>query len=105
MDCQISQILMGLKNQCISLPEKKHTKTIDKIDSFLFSPNLAIMQKVCASIHGLLQHISFMYKEGRSTLPLISSFLSKFPNDFSHHHILHSVLDCLTWWKAILSIL
>jgi len=35
--------LWDLKNRCVSLPERKHTKIIAKIDSILSSPNLSIM--------------------------------------------------------------
>jgi len=53
-------------------------------------------------VHGTLQHITFIYQQGQSSLPTLSSFISKFPNEFAWHHILNSVLECLKWWIAIL---
>jgi len=75
--------LWDLKLHHVSLPEKKCVKIISKIDAFISFPNCVIMRKLCASIHVSLQHISFIYKEGHSTLPPLSSFISKFLNDFT----------------------
>jgi len=75
--------LWDLERHRVSLPEKKHIKLISKIDTFVSSPSRIVTRKICTSIHGSLQHISFMYKEGCSTLPPLSSFISKFPNDFT----------------------
>jgi len=54
------------------------------------------------AIHGTLQHITFIYRQGCSSLPPFSSFIAKFPNDFTHHHIPRSVTKALMWWEAIL---
>ena len=55
------------------------------------------------AIHGTLQHITFIYRQGHSSLPPFSSFIvAKFPNDFARHHIPRSVTKALMWWEAIL---
>ena len=58
--------------------------------------------KECLSIHGTLQHITFVYRDSRAYLPPLSAFLSKFPNDHVRHHIPNPVSECLRWWQAIL---
>src|SRR5882724_6407263 len=60
---------------------------------------------MCSSLHGLLQHTTFIFQEGHSTLPPLSSFISKFHNNFSLHHAPHSIFECALWWKSVLSTL
>lgn len=50
-------------------------------------------------IHGTLQHISFVYRDGRAYLPALSHMGSHFSNQWSRHHI----YDIL-WWKKTLSL-
>ena len=52
----------------------------------------------------MLQHITFVYHEGRAFLPSLSSFLSRLPNDFVGHHIPKPILADPCWWQAILVI-
>ena len=94
--------LWNLVDHCISLLEKKWTKLLVKIDLFLEVAKETVTQKDCSSLHGSLQHITFIYREGCSTLPAPSSFLCKFPNNFAKHHVPRSVIDCVLWWKSIL---
>src|SRR5882724_1728690 len=57
-------------------------------------------------MHVYPQHssnISFIYKEGNSTLPPFLAFLSKFPNDFTSHHTPSSIMASLHWWEAVLA--
>ena len=52
----------------------------------------------------MLQHITFVYREGHAFLPSLSSFLSRFLNNFVGHHIPKPILADLHWWQAILAI-
>src|SRR5882724_7325099 len=54
------------------------------------------------SMLSTLQHISFIYQDGHSTLLPFASFLSKFPNDFTICHAPKSVLESLCWWEVVL---
>ena len=62
-----------------------------------------VSHKDCLSFHSTLQHITFVYRHAHSSLPPFSTFISKFPNDHAHHHVLKSIHESLTWWAAILS--
>src|SRR5882724_2158286 len=55
------------------------------------------------SVLGTLQHISFIYRDSRSTLPPFASFISKFPNDFAIRHTPKSFLEGLHCWEAVLT--
>src|SRR5882724_6407299 len=57
----------------------------------------------CTSLHGSLQHITFIFRHGHSTLPPLSSFIAKFRNNFALCHPPHSVIECILWWKSVLS--
>jgi len=43
-----------------------------------------------------------IYLQGCSTLPSFASFITKFSNEFAHHHAPKSVIEGLCWWEAIL---
>ena len=86
----------------IALPDKKCIKALVKVSSFLMLAHSTVNCKLCMSLHGTLQHITFVYYNGRAYLPCLSSFLSKFTNDYSTLHVLSSVLRHLTWWHAVL---
>jgi len=81
----------------VSLPDKKCIKLLSKIQSFLSLSSSPITHHACVSLHGSLQHITFIYREGRSALPPLSSFSSKFLNKFSQCHMPASVLESLCW--------
>src|SRR5882724_1832226 len=75
--------LWDLDLRTVSLLDKKRLKLLIKVNSFLSSSSSTVSQWDCLSLHGLLQHVTFIYKEGFSTLPPLSTFTAKFPNDFS----------------------
>ena len=50
----------------VSLPEKKHMKLLVKINAFLSLASCLVTHCDCASLHGSLQHVTFIYKEGHS---------------------------------------
>jgi len=77
-------------------------KLLAKIDDFLSMDSYPVTCYDCASLHGSLQHLTFIYKEGHSTLPPISYFTSKFPNDFPQCHVLTTVVDSVRWWNVVL---
>ena len=60
-------------------------------------------QKDCASLHGSLQHVSFIYRDAWNALPLLTTFLSKFPNEYVLHHVPHTVTSDLSLWLACLT--
>src|SRR5882724_7637846 len=68
--------------QSISLPDKKRHRILLKLTLFLSKPR--VCGKDCASLHGSLQHISFVY--ARCALPTLLTFLSMFPNNFVMHY-------------------
>jgi len=100
---QVSYVgfMWNLELHTISLSPKKRTKYLKKVHSSLHTSN-APSRKQCTSILGTLQHISFIYRDGRSRLPPFVSFISKFPNDFTMHHAPRSIVDSLCWWEAVL---
>ena len=58
---------------------------------------------LCTSLHGSLQHVTFVYQDGCSYLPRLSTFISKFKNNFSLFHTPMSVRHNLRWWRNVLS--
>ena len=62
---------------CVALPDKKHIKALDKVSSFLMLACSTVNRKLCTSLHGTLQHITFVYHDGRAYLSCSHpSFLS-----------------------------
>ena len=98
-----SSFLCNLCSCTIMLPEKKHSKAVAKLTVFMATASSPILYPACESLHGTLQHITFMYRDGRLYLPHLSTFLSKFPNNFTQHHIPLSILNDLHWWSAVLT--
>lgn len=90
----------------VSLPERKRLKYLTKVTSFLqvALEDRTVKYDTAASIHGTLQHICFIYREGRSRLPSLSRFVSKFPNKFVSHHIPSTVTNDCKWWFNVLSV-
>jgi len=91
-----------LELHTVSLSIKKHLKYLAKICHSLHVDYSSFSQKECMSILGTLQHISFIYKEGCLTLPPFTSFIAKFPNDFTCRHAPKPIIEGLCWWEAIL---
>ena len=67
----------NLEDHSVSLSLKKCLKYLKKVHSSLCSSD-SFSQKHGMSILGTLQHISFIYRDGHSTLPPFASFISKF---------------------------
>jgi len=89
--------LWNLREHSVSLPEKKHLKYLGKVSSFIAVAQHSVSHKDCPSLHGTLQHMTFIFQEGWSTLPPFLTFLAKFPNDYTRHHILNPVIESLCW--------
>ena len=87
----------------ILLSCKKNTKYLSKVSALLSTTTKMVSHKECLSIHSTLQHITLVYQDGWAFLPPLSSFLSKFRNDFMHLHLPAPVIKWLRWWQAILS--
>jgi len=94
--------MWDLSNWTVSLSEKKCLKYLNKVLAFQLLACAKFSHKNCLSIHGTLQHITFIYRHACSSLPPISAFITKFPNDYAHHHVPHSVHKSLAWWIAVL---
>src|SRR5882724_3503981 len=75
--------IWSLDSCSISLSCKKHTKYLAKVIMFLSNALAKVSRRECLSIHGTLQHITFIYCNGHAFLLPISSFLSKFPNEYT----------------------
>src|SRR6266481_5779649 len=73
--------LWDIPSRWVSLTDKKCVKLVCKLDSFLSSPRSLVTRWECTSLHGSLQHVTFMYKDGCSVLPPLSAFISKFKKD------------------------
>jgi len=87
--------LWDLEHRKVSLPEKKCIKLLSKLDSFISMASSAVSQWDCHSLHGSLQHVTFIFWEGQSTLPRLSSFISKFRNEFALRHAPNAVFECI----------
>src|SRR5882724_7915371 len=59
--------------------------------------------KQIVSIHCSLQHVTLVYQQGCTHLPVLSLLLSKFPNVHILHHIPSNWMHYL-WWSCTLSI-
>ena len=94
----------NLDTRSVSLSCKKRGKYLAKIIHFLSKASDKVSRRECLSVHGMLQHITYVYRDGRAFLPPLSSFLSKFPNDYVCHHLPKPVIESLRWWQAILAI-
>ena len=56
--------LWDIQDWSMSLPSKKQLKYLDKMRAFQSSMKLMISCKEVMSIHGMLQHITFVYRQG-----------------------------------------
>lgn len=81
----------------VSLPDKKRTNLLAKVNNFIGAAHLPVNRKSCTSLHGSLQHVTFIYRDGWAYPPRLSTFLSKFKNNFSLFHIPASVRQDLLW--------
>ena len=87
----------------ISIPDEKRTQTLAKLNAFI-NISTSVTHCDCVSLHGTLQHLSFVVQDGHSFLPSLSTFLAKFSNNFIWHHIPSPFLCDLRWWQACLAL-
>jgi len=85
----------------VSLPNEKRPRTLLKLSLFLSKPR--VFRKDCTSLHSSLKHVSFVYHNARCELPALSTFLSKFPNDFAMHHTPHAMTSEMNLWRDCLT--
>ena len=92
------RFLWNISDRTVSIAEEKKTRALQKVNAFLVDPSAKEKCREVASIHGMLQHFTFVYRAGRHHLAALSSFLSNFPNDYISHHTPHAALTQLSWW-------
>lgn len=93
-----------LPRKRVSLPDAKRLKFYHRVRTFIenFSGHKCHMLDV-QKIHGSLCHVAFVYPEGRSRLPSLSNFTSKFRNSkFARRYPPRQVLRDLAWWEDLL---
>jgi len=98
-------LLWDLNNRRVSLPENKRLKFLSRVNSFIaqFTNGRCSLRDV-EKLHGSLCYLSFVYPDGRSRLPSLSNFSTKFRgNGYILLHPPHSLITDLKWWSARLS--
>ena len=95
--------LWNISDQTVSITEEKKVRALENVNVVLVDPSTKRKHWEVASVHGTLQHFTFVYRAGRHHLAALSTFLSKFLNDYVSHHTPRSALTQLSWWKLILS--
>jgi hypothetical protein len=89
----------------VYLSEKKRLKYLGKVSRFLAAASAGkVKLPAVRSIHGTLQHVSFVYRDGRSFLPALNAQISHFPNDFVSHNLSSAARNDLDWWERTLSL-
>jgi hypothetical protein len=97
--------VFDLPSKRVYLSERKRLKILNKVTSFLaVAASGKIKCPAIRSLHGSLQHITFVYRDGRSFLPSLTAQISKFPNDFVSHNLSAAARGDLVWWQDILSL-
>lgn len=96
--------LWDIENKRVSLPEDKHIKYLHQLDIFItnFKRRPAPLTLI-ESIHGILCHLAFLHPDGRSHLPPISNFMTKYHGNRNDSYVLHppnSMISELIWWHA-----
>ena len=76
-------------------------QAIHKVTSVLTAETLSIQD--VSLILGMLQHLTFVYWNGRHAVASITQFLSKFPNSYVKHHLPTAAHRNLTWWHQVLA--
>lgn len=87
----------------VSLPDSKCLKLLAKVKAFICLSHFPVNRKSCTSLHGSLQHVTFVYRDGRAYLPRMSTFMSKFKNHFTLFHVPSSIRHDLLWWQDLLT--
>jgi hypothetical protein len=97
---EYSGFTWDLPNKWVSLSNKKRLKYLNKVVDFLNSST--VTEKEVTSIHGTLQHITFVYSNGCAYLPALSHIITHFPNKWARHHTSPAVCKDMLWWKETL---
>ena len=84
----------------VSLPDDKGNQSLLKLITFTSKQHVSWNN--CTSLLGTLQHVCFVYQDTHSSLPALSSFLEKFPNNFFLQHTPCTVLSDLEIWQNCL---
>ncbi|TFY77143.1 hypothetical protein EWM64_g6869 [Hericium alpestre] len=92
-----------LEHKRIALLDKKRKKYMHKIQAVLANPENRVNLRMVQSLHGTLQHASFVYRDGRAFLPALTHFIASFPNAFALFHLPTRVRNDLIWWQDTLS--
>ena len=98
-------LLWDLNARQVSLPENKRLKFLSRVNSFIaqFARGRCSLRDV-EKLHGSMCYISFVYPEGRSRLPSLSNFSTKFnDNEYIRLYPPPSLITDLKWWSAKLS--
>jgi hypothetical protein len=93
----------NLDTRSVSLPDKKRAKASAKLKHFLADAKTMVLHRDCASLLGMLQHISFVYRDSCAHLSSLCTFSSKFPYDHVCHHVPRLVLEYLHWCQSVLA--
>ena len=88
--------IWDLANHTVSLSKKKCTKYLNNVMTFQLLACSKVTCKDCLSIHGTPKHITFLYRHACLSLPPLTMFISKFPDDYSCHHVPKSTQESLT---------
>ena len=98
----LPQFLLGSHQpHSIDPLQKAHLSTHQA--EFLLNLASALLHQECASLHGTLQHLSFVFQDGHSFLASLSAFITKFPNNFVQHHSPTTLLHDIHWWRCTLA--
>lgn len=93
-----------LPRKRVSLPDKKRLKYLSRITSMLEShenDHSGFKLRDIQVLHGTLIHVSFVFPEGSSRLPVFSNFMSAYHgNKFAKRHLTNSFVHSLKWWQA-----
>lgn len=97
----------NIDSRIVSLPEEKRFRYLYRCDVFLalVESGEAVNEKRLLELHGVLCHITFVIQLGRSHLPSISNFITRF-NDYPEGKCLRpppSVKTDVNWWFKTLS--
>ncbi|RXW17779.1 hypothetical protein EST38_g8069 [Candolleomyces aberdarensis] len=95
-------LLWDIDARQVSLPEEKRKKFLYRAESFLafVKEGGKVSEEWLMKLHGSLCHIAFVHRLGRSRLPSLSSFISRFAN-YPPNISLHpppSLISDVGWW-------
>jgi hypothetical protein len=97
--------VFDLAKKRVYLNERKRLKYLRKASHFLAAASTGkVKLPAVRSLHGTLQHVTFVYRDGRSFLPSLMAQIRGFPNEYVSHHLSASARSDLRWWEDILSL-